>query len=136
MPQDRKSTFEPQVVQSRPLSEVYPVLYIDAIHYPVRDNGMIRKRAAYVILGIHTDEVAKKDKKFFMYRDKKCHLYYYQHSFIRFYTIISVIYFTILNIKLEFSIYSSYNTIKKGGFKLCYASFHFRILSLTREKQL
>lgn len=39
--------------QSRPLAEVYPVLYIDAIHYSVRDNGVIRKLAAYVILGIH-----------------------------------------------------------------------------------
>ena len=39
----------------RPLSEVYPVLYIDAIHYSVRDNGVIRKLAAYVILGINVD---------------------------------------------------------------------------------
>lgn len=28
-----------------------PILYIDAIHYSVRDNGIIRKMAAYVILG-------------------------------------------------------------------------------------
>lgn len=41
--------------QNRPLSEVYPVLYIDAIHYSVRDNGVIRKLAAYVILGINND---------------------------------------------------------------------------------
>ena len=41
--------------QNRPLSEVYPVLYIDAIHYSVRDNGIIRKLAAYVILGINVD---------------------------------------------------------------------------------
>ena len=41
--------------QNRPLSEVYPVLYIDAIHYSVRDNGIIRKLAAYVILGINQD---------------------------------------------------------------------------------
>lgn len=41
--------------QNRPLSEVYPVLYIDAIHYSVRDNGVIRKLAAYVILGINSD---------------------------------------------------------------------------------
>ena len=41
--------------QNRPLSEVYPVLYIDAIHYSVRDNGVIRKLAAYVILGINQD---------------------------------------------------------------------------------
>ncbi len=41
--------------QKRPLSEIYPVLYIDAIHYSVRDNGVIRKLAAYVILGINLD---------------------------------------------------------------------------------
>lgn len=41
--------------QNRPLSEVYPVLYIDAIHYSVRDNGIIKKLAAYVILGINLD---------------------------------------------------------------------------------
>lgn len=41
--------------QDRPLSEVYPVLYIDAIHYPVRDEGVIRKLAAYVILGLNAD---------------------------------------------------------------------------------
>ena len=41
--------------QNRPLAEVYPVLYIDAIHYSVRDNGIIRKLAAYVILGINLE---------------------------------------------------------------------------------
>ena len=41
--------------QNRPLSEVYPVLFIDAIHYSVRDNGIIRKLAAYVVLGINQD---------------------------------------------------------------------------------
>lgn len=38
--------------QNRPLDEVYPILYIDAIHYSVRDEGVIKKLAAYVILGI------------------------------------------------------------------------------------
>lgn len=113
VPQDRKSTFEPQVVKKRqkdisdidqkiismyakgmttrqisetiediygfetsegfisdvtdkilpqiedwqnwPLDDVYPILYIDAIHYSVRDNGVIRKLAAYVILGINME---------------------------------------------------------------------------------
>lgn len=41
--------------QNRPLDEVYPVLFIDAIHYSVRDNGIIRKLAAYVILGINSE---------------------------------------------------------------------------------
>ena len=34
--------------QNRSLDEVYPILYIDAIHYSVRDNGVIRKLAAYI----------------------------------------------------------------------------------------
>ena len=41
--------------QHRPLDAIYPVVYIDAIHYSVRDNGIIRKLAAYVILGITRD---------------------------------------------------------------------------------
>ena len=41
--------------QNRPLDEVYPILFIDAIHYSVRDNGVTRKLAAYVILGINTE---------------------------------------------------------------------------------
>lgn len=41
--------------QNRPLNDVYPIVYIDAIHYSVRDEGVIRKLAAYVILGINTN---------------------------------------------------------------------------------
>jgi transposase-like protein len=41
--------------QNRPLDEVYPVLFIDAIHYSVRENGIIKKLAAYVILGINCE---------------------------------------------------------------------------------
>ncbi len=43
--------------QNRPLDDVYPIIYIDAIHYSVRDNGIIRKLAAYVILGINKDGI-------------------------------------------------------------------------------
>lgn len=35
--------------QNRPLDEVYPVVFIDAVHFSVRDNGQIKKLAAYVI---------------------------------------------------------------------------------------
>jgi transposase-like protein len=41
--------------QNRPLEDVYPVVFIDAIHYSVRDNGVIRKLAAYVIFGISSE---------------------------------------------------------------------------------
>ena len=39
--------------QNRPLAEVYPILFIDAVHFLVKDNNVIRKLAAYVILGIN-----------------------------------------------------------------------------------
>lgn len=38
--------------QKRPLSAVYPIVYIDAIVFNVRDNGIIRKQTVYVALGI------------------------------------------------------------------------------------
>ena len=41
--------------QNRPLSEMYPIVFIDAIHFSVRDDGIVHKLAAYVVLGIdHT----------------------------------------------------------------------------------
>ena len=43
--------------QNRPLDTVYPVVFIDAIHYSVRDNGVIRKLAAYVMLGINSSGI-------------------------------------------------------------------------------
>lgn len=41
--------------QSRPLDSVYPIVFIDAVHFSVRDNGIVRKLAAYVMLGINCD---------------------------------------------------------------------------------
>ena len=38
--------------QKRPLSAIYPIVFIDAIVFNVRDNGVIKKQAAYIILGI------------------------------------------------------------------------------------
>ena len=38
--------------QNRPLDEVYPIVFIDAVHFSVRDNGQIRNLAAYVILAV------------------------------------------------------------------------------------
>ena len=45
--------------QERPLQEIYAVVYIDAIHYHVRSEGRIVKRAVYIALGIDMD--GKKD---------------------------------------------------------------------------
>lgn len=41
--------------QKRPLSAVYPIVYIDAIVFNMRENNVIHKAAAYVILGINEE---------------------------------------------------------------------------------
>lgn len=41
--------------QKRPLSRVYPIVYIDAIVFNMRENNVVRKAAAYVILGINEE---------------------------------------------------------------------------------
>ncbi len=38
--------------KSRRLEEVYPFVFIDAIHFNVKTNGVIGKSAAYVVLGV------------------------------------------------------------------------------------
>ena len=41
--------------QERPLEEVYAVVYLDAIHFHVRSDGRIVKKAVYIALGIDMD---------------------------------------------------------------------------------
>lgn len=41
--------------QSRPLNAIYPFIFMDAIHYKVREDGRILNRAAYVVLGVTLD---------------------------------------------------------------------------------
>ena len=38
--------------QQRPLSAVYPIVFIDAIVFNVKENNVIRKQSAYIVLGI------------------------------------------------------------------------------------
>lgn len=41
--------------QERPLESVYAVVFMDAIHYHVRNEGRIVKRAVYIAIGIDMD---------------------------------------------------------------------------------
>lgn len=41
--------------QVRPLSPIYPILYLDGIHFKVRDSGKIVNRCAHVLLGINEE---------------------------------------------------------------------------------
>lgn len=40
--------------QKRPLEEVYPIVFIDAVHFSVKNNNIISKLAAYVLLAINS----------------------------------------------------------------------------------
>lgn len=41
--------------QNRPLDQVYPIIFIDATHFSVKDDNRTKKIAAYVVLGISKD---------------------------------------------------------------------------------
>ena len=41
--------------QNRPLEEVYPFVFMDAIHYKVKENHQYITKAAYVVLGINME---------------------------------------------------------------------------------
>lgn len=41
--------------QNRPLETIYPFIFMDAIHYKIRDNNTIVTKAAYVVLGVDLD---------------------------------------------------------------------------------
>jgi transposase-like protein len=45
--------------RSRTLEAVYPIVYIDGIRYKVRDNGVIKTKTVYGVIGI--DLEGKKD---------------------------------------------------------------------------
>lgn len=49
----------PQIAewQSRPLDSVYPIVYLDAIHFKVRKDNRIINKAAYTVLGINMDGI-------------------------------------------------------------------------------
>lgn len=41
--------------QARPLNPIYPFVFMDCIHYKIREEGRILSRAAYIVLGVTTD---------------------------------------------------------------------------------
>ena len=43
--------------KTRILDEVYPVIYIDAVHFSVKENGIVTKKAVYVVLGINSNGI-------------------------------------------------------------------------------
>lgn len=41
--------------QERPLDDVYPFVFIDAVHFSVKEDSRIVKEAAYIVLGINDE---------------------------------------------------------------------------------
>jgi transposase-like protein len=41
--------------QTRPLEEIYPVIFMDAMHFNVKKDGQVVKKAAYVIMGYNLE---------------------------------------------------------------------------------
>jgi transposase-like protein len=41
--------------QNRPLEAYYPFIFMDAIHYKIRDNHQVVSKAAYVVLGVNAE---------------------------------------------------------------------------------
>lgn len=41
--------------QSRPLEEVYPILYIDGLRLRIKDNGVVTTKVAYLAIGVDVD---------------------------------------------------------------------------------
>ncbi|MCG4722883.1 transposase, partial [Alistipes putredinis] len=41
--------------QNRPLDSIYPIVFMDAVHYKVRIDGRIINKAAYAAIGINLE---------------------------------------------------------------------------------
>jgi len=41
--------------QNRPLASMYPIVFIDAIHFSVRHDNIVSKLVAYIVLGVNED---------------------------------------------------------------------------------
>lgn len=41
--------------QARPLENIYPIVWLDAIHYKIKENGKVTSKAVYTILGVNLE---------------------------------------------------------------------------------
>jgi putative transposase len=47
---------ERKIWQSRTLDAIYPIVYLDCIHVKGRDNGTIRNKALYLVIGVNLED--------------------------------------------------------------------------------
>lgn len=48
---------EVKIWQNRPLESVYPFMWLDAIHYKVKEDGAIKTKAVYCLLGVNREGI-------------------------------------------------------------------------------
>jgi putative transposase len=41
--------------QSRPLDEVYPIVYVDGLRIRIKDNGLVAQKTAYLVIGVDVE---------------------------------------------------------------------------------
>ena len=41
--------------QNRPLDEIYPIVYLDALQLKIRDSGQVKNKAIYLVIGINLE---------------------------------------------------------------------------------
>ena len=42
-------------MQNRPIEKIYPMVFLDAIHYHVRESNIVVKKAVYIALGYNLE---------------------------------------------------------------------------------
>lgn len=48
-------TDEIKLWQSRPLDEVYPIVYVDGLRLKIKDNGVVTAKTAYLVIGVDVE---------------------------------------------------------------------------------
>ena len=43
--------------QKRPLDGIYPIVFIDAIHFSVKSDGIVTKKAVYIVPAVNMDGI-------------------------------------------------------------------------------
>jgi putative transposase len=51
----RKSKPDARAWEQRPLDDVYPVVFLDALVLKIREGGSVQRRACYLALGVGVD---------------------------------------------------------------------------------
>jgi len=62
--------------RSRPLDEVYTIIWLDAIHYSIREDGMVKSKAVYCVLGLNLE--GEKDVLGFYIADRESSRFWLQ----------------------------------------------------------